>query len=294
MDEFFEEVDSLGVVESHIRKIVRLEEKEASQLSEIYRTSRENVLGRLARARPDSFTAQQARGTLAQIDSALKAIEKSLRGRMLKGARLAAETGVEDLIREMRTFEDYFTGAVTPINVDAAAIAGDLENYLFNQYEASIKSYTSDLRDLMANRLQSAIVEQLPYTDIVKSIGTFFLGEEWKIHRIARTELHQIYGQAKLRGMGELQESTMPDLLKTLIHPMDARTADDSKYVRALNLIVPVNEPFRYYWPPQDPAERARYAKGSRSPSKLREYMTPPDRPNDRSILVPYRPSWQA
>ena len=76
----------------------------------------------------------------------------------------------------------------------------------------------------------------------------------------------------KLWGDGE---GTIPDLKKTLYHPMDKRTGEDSKWLNKNNLIIPVDEPFKYTWNGQ-----------------VREYMAPPDRPNDRSILIPYRESW--
>jgi len=67
----------------------------------------------------------------------------------------------------------------------------------------------------------------------------------------------------------------MPDLMKTLMHPIDKRTGDDSKLAARLRLVVPIDEPFVYKWN-----------------GETREFMAPPDRPNDRAILVPYSTSW--
>ncbi len=78
-----------------------------------------------------------------------------------------------------------------------------------------------------------------------------------------------------MKGMGEIQDETIPDLQKTLIHPMDLRTGADSQYAASLHLVADIDEPFRYRW------------KGVE-----REFMAPPDRPNDRAILVPYRAAW--
>jgi hypothetical protein len=110
---------------------------------------------------------------------------------------------------------------------------------------------------------------------MVSDIGRFFIGEEWKLTRIARTELHHVYNFSKMMGMGEVRDSTLPDLKKALMHPMDNRTAADSKRLAAENPIVDIDEPFRFKW------------KG-----EVRVFQAPPDRPNDRSILVPYREQW--
>jgi hypothetical protein len=76
-------------------------------------------------------------------------------------------------------------------------------------------------------------------------------------------------------GMGIVKDKYIPGLKKALIHPMDARTADDSKMLSKINPIVDINEPFRYT-----------YGKHERV------FMYPPDRPNDRAILVPYKKEW--
>lgn len=108
-------------------------------------------------------------------------------------------------------------------------------------------------------------------------VGKFFLGEEWKLTRIVRTEMHGMYNYSKMNGMSELQEQRLPDLMKTLMHPLDKRTGKDSKALAQENPIIPIDEPFKFKWN-----------------GKTRTFMAPPDRPNDRAILVPYRESWGA
>lgn len=58
---------------------------------------------------------------------------------------------------------------------------------------------------------------------------------------------------------------------KTTYPVKDQKTGDDSWYYYSLRQIKPINEPFEYVW------------KG-----KTRTFMTPPDRPNDRNVLIPY------
>ena len=58
---------------------------------------------------------------------------------------------------------------------------------------------------------------------------------------------------------------------KTTYPVKDNRTGDDSWYYYDQHQIVPIDEPFRYVWE-----------------GKERVFMTPPDRWNDRSILIPY------
>jgi hypothetical protein len=181
------------------------------------------------------------------------------------------------LISEINKFSKIFTGAVVPLNLNAAIIAQDTSNFLFNRYESSVSAYTEGLRGQLASGLVESVLAQDSYPEVIGKIGQYFAGEEWKINRIARTELHNMYNKAKLRGMGEVQENTLPALKKSLYHPMDSRTGKDSQFAARKHLVADIDKPFVYQW------------NGSK-----REFMTPPDRPNDRSILIPYQADWDS
>jgi hypothetical protein len=64
-------------------------------------------------------------------------------------------------------------------------------------------------------------------------------------------------------------------LLKTLMHPMDQRTGDDSKKLAQEHPAIPISEEFVFTWK-----------------NATRRFMTPPDRPNDRAVMIPYRAEW--
>lgn len=269
---FFEEVDALGIVENHIQKVVGLEEKEAKRLEKVYAGARQRLQDRLLTVRGDKFTAQHLRGVLLQIETALAFMADGMNESMIDAGDLVAQAGANHLVAELNAFDKHFLGAITPINVNAAVIASDTNNLLINKYKSSMETYSEEVRSQLTGVLTQAAIQEIPYSEVVKRVGQFFIAEQWKIERLARTELHQVYNLAKMKSMQSLADSAGTDLKKTLIHPMDSRTGKDSKYVAKLDLIVPIDQPFRYKWQ-----------------GKERVYMTPPDRPNDRSILVPYR-----
>jgi hypothetical protein len=275
MPDFFETVDSSGIVENHIQGVLKLEETEARKLLKRYREIRSDLRDRLDSTRADTFTAQQLRGVLAQVDGAISAMNRSLLEGMTPGAERAAMLGIEDLLSEIRTFDKMFTGAVTPINLNVALIAQDVNNLLVSKYQSSLDAYSEQIRSQLADALTNAAIEEISLSQVTQRLGQFFIGEEWKLTQIARTELHGVYNLGKQKTMQETQAQFLPDLQKTLIHPMDSRTGDDSKYAARKNLIVDIDEPFEYTWN-----------------GKKRIYMVPPDRPNDRSIMVPYRETW--
>ena len=94
------------------------------------------------------------------------------------------------------------------------------------------------------------------------------------------TNPNQFYIQEK-----RALEIALADLKKTLFHPMDSRTASDSKQADRLDLVVDVDKPFQYTF-------KRRLADGTIRKEK-RVFMTPPDRPNDRSVMVPYKKDWE-
>ena len=273
--EFFENDLTPEVAEDHIERIVSREQSEAERVLKLYKRVRQELRDRLDLLPRDKFTAQQMRGTLLQIELAIIEMNRILSEEVSSSAQLAAETGVDHLIKELTKFEKHFRGAVVPINLDAILVATETKNFLFNKYDASLKAYGEGLRSHFASTLTEAAAQQKSSGEVVSDISKVFLGEEWRLHRLVRTELHSVYNTGKIRGMTDLRENEMPDLMKTLFHPMDSRTGADSKRLNRNNPIVPVDEPFV-----------------ESSTGRKLTYMAPPNRPNDRAILIPYREGW--
>lgn len=276
MPSFFEEVDATGVVEHHIRQILGLEHSEAERILSSYEEVRLELANRLSRLPRDTFTAQHIRGVMAQVNGAILELNKSLGRNMTEGALKASKMGLDNLMTEIKTFDGQFLGAVTPINLNTALLAQDTSKHLVTKYDTNLKAYGTQLSTQISNGLFAAAIGQANYSEVVGRIGQFFTAEQWKLHRIVRTELHNIYNVGKIEGMRELVDD-VPDLKKTLMHPQDARTGDDSTYAATLGLVAEINQPFSYEWK-----------------KKTRVFMAPPDRPNDRAIMVPYREAWGA
>lgn len=267
---FFERVDSLGIVENHIKQVLGLEKSESESLLQDYKSIRQDLVDRISRYPQGTFTRQHLQGVLAQVNGAIDAMTKHLGGSTIQSSYRAALMGSEHTIKELRTFDEEFTGAVAPINLNAALIAHDTSQLLVTRYKTNLEAYGNDLQTQITNGLFSAVIGEASYDQVVGRISQFFVGQEWMLHRIVRTELHHVYGVAKLKSLEQVDGAK-----KTLIHPLDGRTGEDSAYAATLGLIVELSDPFEYNW------------KG-----KKRSFMTPPDRPNDRSVMIPYMDGW--
>jgi hypothetical protein len=272
---FFDELDSIDIIEEHVKQVTTLEESQARGLLKRYKEIRQELRDRLDRLPGDRFSAQQLRGVLTQVDGAIIAMGESLKTGMSDSAGDMALKGVQDALKEIKVFQDYFKGAVVPININAQLVAQDTQNFLINQYEASINAYSEGVRSDLVQTLTMESLAETPYSTIIRKLGAYFQGEEWKLQRIARTELMSILSMGKTNAMIAVRDDTLPDLKKARYTPRDNRTAADSIYADGLNLIADLDEPFKYKW------------KG-----KMRVFFGT-DRPNDRSITIPYRKAWE-
>lgn len=282
---FFDAVDEDGTVEQHAREVQSIQKSQAQELIAYYRDARRELMDRLAHARYESFTAQHLRGVLAQVNAALTVMNSRMQDDMKKGTIESAMTGVKHLIREIHKFSQRFTGAVEPINLDVVKVSLDTQNFLFNQYEVSVKKYDSDVRARIARGLTQAAIQEKPYSEVISTLGKFWDLEEWQLHRLVRTEQHHAYSLAKFNGMKETKRSALPDLKKALFHPMDSRTGQDSIELAEENPILPLDQPFKQVY-------RPRLKSGRAGKKQVYVFMVPPNRPNDRAILIPYRDAW--
>jgi hypothetical protein len=281
----FQNEDIIKMIANHINGIEKLEDKKAIKMMRKYREIRQDLRDRLDMLKGDTFTAQKLRGVMIQIDTALLQMSGTLKNEMTDAGKEISIKGINDTHAEIEKFEEKFTGAITPININVVEISQDTNNLLVNRYEASLDAYSEDVRSRIAMNLTTAAIEQISYSEIIRRLSESFQLEEWKLHRIARTELHNIYNLSKQQTMQDIKDSgQMPKLMKALFHPMDARTGEDSKQAAQQNPIVELNEPFTYIY-------RRKRKDGSIVMEK-RIFMAN-DRPNDRAVVIPYQESWE-
>lgn len=270
---FYEDVDNISILEKNASRLNGLQMEQARKMLIEYRKAREALKEQLlSTSSENQFTEAKLKNTLAQVEQSIKTLRSKVGYQIRDGFDFLSEQGIEDSVREMDAFDKYFGGGFGKLPLDAILESTEPENLLFNNYESSVDTYNANLRNLFQQSLTQNLIQGRTWTQTVWDMENIFNMEEWKLSRIVRTELHGIYNHSKMNGFGTIQRDYIPDLKKTLYNPMDSRTAEDSRYVEKLKLIVPLNEPFKYTWKGKD------YIS-----------MAPPFRPNDRAILIPYR-----
>ena len=228
-----------------------------------------------------TFSAAHRQQTQRLINQALSFMEQTLLGNMTQAGEQYNLFGANMAEKEVKTFQGF--SLVTPsVNKDLVSLAKN--DFLLNNMRASLQTYNANTRRQVSDALTQAVLQKRTGYEVSTRIGKFLKLERWKILRIVRTELAKIFNQTKLLSYGNIQEKYFPDMMKRMFHPMDARTAPDSKQWAKLDPAIPISQPFRLV------------IKHTRADGSIRkevqEGMTPPLRTNDRALLIPFRPKW--
>lgn len=275
---FFEDIEGLSILERNSHRIEGMEMREATRLMKQFKEAREEIKNRLLFTPTNSFTEAHLQNALVQIEDMLRQLKMKITPGTQQAFSWFTEQGIEDGVRELNSMEKKFTGVSSALPIDVIIESTDPANLLLNNYQSSIDNYSQNLRTKIQSSLTQSLIQNQSWTQAVNEMAGMFTVNEWELARIVRTELHSVYNVSKNNGFGTVKEEYLPDLKKTLYHPMDSRTGDDSRYASMLkSMIVDIDDPFIYDW------------KG-----KTRIFMTPPDRPNDRAILIPYRAEWDS
>lgn len=276
---FWDVINSIGILERNVARVEALEARQIRRLIKMYREALKEVELDLLFAQDNSFTEAKLATTMIKLEQTIKSLKLRLNRELRTSYDIMSEQGPEDAAKEINVFEKKFEGITTPVNVGAIVASIEPKTFLFNQYQSSIESYNQDLRSDFQRVLGQSLLQGKTLSQIIFDMQMVATSSEWKLARIVRTELHQIYNVSKLDGFSAVKEQYYPDLQKALYHPIDGRTGDDSKTANAKNLIVDIDKPFVYTFKRGDKVVK-------------RVFQTPPDRPNDRSILIPYRKSY--
>jgi hypothetical protein len=279
------------VIDLHRRQLAGLIETQGvGRLREIYRRSAEELqekLARLARiGRGQVFGAHHIRLVQAQVSQGVHELERGIKEVLVDRGAVGLKLAPEHVVEAANALHDVF-GSPTPIV--QAEQAGVFQNLyrgvppsLLDRFEKSSRLYGQPVVQGIRDALSLAIVQKESLDQAVDRVaGTsgIFRGQRWRAERIVRTELSWGYGVAKQRGMEVLRDQHVPGLQKRLVATHDNRTGLDSLELDGQT--VDVDKPFVWH---------VKNAKGRVKRTVL--YMQPPNRPNDREVVIPWNPGW--
>lgn len=243
----------------------------------------------------DSFTAAQLKATLVQIKAIAKDVSRGIQVTLLAGAKEAAEAASDHTLEYLAVAEKKFKGVGTqPLALREATIidkatSGAQASVLRRLASSGTPAKNADAlphraKDGILERygmrtighfeeiLQGGLVTRKPWAEVRQQItkaSPFLEGApaHWA-ERIVRTETMGIYGRASFESV-KAADDELGDMVKIAAAVFDDRTGADSIAIHGA--IRRPDEPFQ---------------------SWFGLFQHPPDRPNDRSCIVPHRISW--
>lgn len=228
----------------------------------------------------ERFTGAGYLAYLRQIDIVRSFVQDRL-GRLSRRASLLnVQEGWKRTADLLRRLEGANAGVVRTLRIDSARMMNEetrgIRASLLLQNEQSMQRYGRRLERKIRKELQTTLLSGGSFTDAVDKLVAasgprgVFHGSRYAAMRIVRTETAYAQNAAAQEALQRSQREDFPDLKRKILAVMDSRTAADSRAVHGQ--IRGIYEPF------MDGAGRI--------------YMHPPARPNDREIVVPWRPSW--
>ena len=262
------------LAEFEIKELRRLDQEKSKKLYEQMKISAFQLSEEMNAFARHQFSYKDRQRALREIRRYSNVLREQLNETMEEGARDYYQFGIDSAEEEIDQFGH--DEAVARPSVNKKKVSLEQNDFLINNMTASLETYDASQRAKVSNGLTQALIQGRTGYEVSGKVGKFLKIERFRVLRIVRTEMHKIFNQGKLLSYMDIQDGYYPDLMKRLYHPMDDRTADDSKHLAKLDPAIPLNKPFKYKWA-----------------GKTREFMTPPDRPNDRAVLIPFRQKWQ-
>lgn len=233
-----------------------------------------------------SFTAAQLRATLAQVRDVLRATAlPGMRDDIVDVGKMAAEQAAQSTIEYVRAADQAFMGLARPLAIDHAAlfdraVAGTEASVLrrigsdpANPKQVGVlQRYGLNTVGAFEEVLQQRLISGAPWSDVRNELiaeSPFLQGKPlYWAERIARTEVMGAHNRAGVESIAAVDES-LGDMVKINSATFDSRTSADSYAVHGQIRLT--SEAFDSWY-------------GA--------FQHPPDRPNDRSVVVPHRIAW--
>lgn len=232
----------------------------------------------LARAAPGSWSAAMAASTLAQLAQATRGLtEKQLR--LLRRALPAiAKVAQSDLVEYLTKLDEQFLGTARPLRWDTLewlkGYGRPLLRSRLRVYQDSFARYGASAVAAIENELARTVLIGAPWTDARKAVMSIVRdqvgGRQWMVDRIVRNEVSTIYNSTTMAALLEEDEPDDP-MLKKLVALWDNVTAKDSKILHG---------------------QTRRVRELFTDVVNGRQFDAPPNRPNDREIVIGWRKSY--
>lgn len=286
------------VVAEHHARLERIAERRGvARLKRVYEDSQAEVLAKVKRmvrsGKGATFGAHQKRIVLAQLTHGQAYVTEKMSGELGAAAKDGQRDVLRSLSRSIGKLETKFSGTAPVLPVeDAARFAGVLDKRntsLLARHEASLGRYGRTNVVKMEDALAKSLLQGESQLEAMDRINDIVDGEWWRGERIVRTELAWAANATQVDGIEDARK-VIPDMMmqwRELVsddgEPLDDRVGVDSMALHG-QVVVPGD---MFVCPPRSP-------EGEEVGDSLayEEVAYPPNRPNDRATVTPWRRGW--
>lgn len=275
----------------------------ASAMKRIYDRAQDELVGKLAKllkvGKQDSFTAYQHQQALAAIRVGQIELVKLLKGEMHEQTVKAHKAALTRLGRSIAVLEKKYSGAEFSMPVaEVAQLSGATqkrERSLLRIHAESINRYGIRNIERMEAQIAVSLAQGESPAEAVDRVAEI-ADEDWAWgERIVRTEMSYAHNSAIFDGVAAAAQELPGLMLRWSEHcaddgtPLDNRVAVDS--IAMHGQVTSVGGMF--VMPPVAPVPD--FQGRQEVPDKLvgKAWQFPPNRPNDRSVIQPWREDWQ-
>jgi hypothetical protein len=232
----------------------------------------------LKKARRGSWSSAMAAATLAQLGEATRGLSESqlrLLSRALPGIAGIAKDDLADYLGKL---DEHYLGVARPLRWDALEWLEGYSRPLLRSrlriYEKSFARYGAEAVAGIEDAMAKSVLLGTPWTEARESVMALVReqvgGRQWMVDRIVRTEISSVHSAVTMAALLEEDEPDDP-MLKKLVALWDKVTGLDSKLLHGQTRRV------------QDLFTDVVRGK---------DFDAPPNRPNDREIVIGWRSSW--
>lgn len=235
---------------------------------------------------PREFTNTQLELTLAQVRAALADLQVGMRDEIVTTGKRAAAKAAGNLVEYAQAAEKHFKGVHQALPIKEAVVLdraakgteSSILHRLLKGTEANkkvgiLQRYGDLTVEKFEETLQKRFLAKTPWSDVRNEL---IADSPWLqstplywTERIVRTEVMGAHNRATWEAMRAVDEQVGGGMVKVLVATFDGRTGSDSYAVHG-QIRLP-NEPFQWW--------------GG-------NYQAPPNRPNDREIMVMHSVEW--
>lgn len=264
-----------------------MEKRGVGRMRKLYSEAEQEVAAKLRslikRGRGDTFTAHHYRSVLLQVRDGVDQFERSLAEHLGRESRTAGMLAHRQLIKEVKVGTKAFAGHTPVLRAEQAAVAEgvykQVEPSLIRRFAASARRYGPEVTRAVEHQMALSLTSGDTVADAVDRVQGAIADERWRAERIVRTEMSYSFGVTKQASMGVVAQE-VPRLRKRLVATHDDRTGEDS--IELDGQTVDWDKPFVWY---------VKNSKGIPT-GRVVYYMQPPNRPNDREVVIPWRDGW--